>query len=367
MISRKQLLLYWPVLPFSWLYGLAVWIRNLLFKYHLLPSRRFDLPVICIGNITVGGTGKTPHTEYLIRLLQPACRVAVLSRGYKRASKGFVLATPNTSVKELGDEPFQMKQKFGSNILVAVDKDRCHGIGLLQGDPYNQPDVVLLDDAYQHRYVQPGLTILLTNYHRPIYKDLLLPAGRLRESANEKKRAQLVVVTKCPVDLSEKGMQEIEKQLKLRPDQKLFFSTFRYGETYQLFGTHTLSLSAITPQSHLLLLTGIATPRQLLYDLRTHTSHITSLAFGDHHAFSPSDVDRINETYIRLCEANQTLIFTTEKDATRLQALKGLNEAVRANLYVLTIEVTFLRNQEQAFNTQIQTYVRKNSRNRPMA
>ena len=221
--------------PFSFLYGIGVRLRNLLFDWKILRTERYDLPIICVGNLTVGGTGKTPHTEYLIRMLKNRYRIAVLSRGYRRKSKGFVLANIHTTAKDLGDEPFQIYSKFGQSITIAVDKKRCRGITrLLTILPTPKPRVILLDDAYQHRYVQAGLTCLLTNYHRLIYDDRLLPVGRLREPFKEKKRAQLIIVTKCPSDLSEHEMDTIKEKLHLLPYQSLYFSTFRYNSPYQL-------------------------------------------------------------------------------------------------------------------------------------
>ena len=211
---------YW-LLPLSWLYGLVVSIRNLMFDVGMLKSKTFPLPVICVGNVTVGGTGKTPHTEYLIRLLSKDHQVAVLSRGYKRKSEGYVLATKDTPMAEIGDEPYQMKatkdtpmaeigdepyqmkQKY-PQIHMAVDKDRCHGINqLMQNTVKPQTDVVILDDAYQHRYVKAGLNILLMDYHRLIHLDKLLPAGRLREPMSGSQRADIVIITKCPRDINE--------------------------------------------------------------------------------------------------------------------------------------------------------------------
>ena len=209
--------------PFSFLYGIGVNLRNQLFDLNILRSQSFDVPVICIGNITVGGTGKTPHTEYLIKLLQKEFQVAVLSRGYKRKSKGFVLATPDTPMEQIGDEPFQMKQKH-PQVHVAVDADRRRGIARLC-EPGITPEVevVLLDDAYQHRYVKPGINILLVDYHRMIGEDALLPAGRLREPERGKNRANIVIVTKCPHDIKPMDYRIISKHMDLYPYQKLLY------------------------------------------------------------------------------------------------------------------------------------------------
>ena len=219
--------------PLSILYGWVIACRNYLFDNGILKSHSFDLPVISVGNITVGGTGKTPHIEYLVNLLKGEFRVAVLSRGYKRLSKGFILADLNTSMHKIGDEPFQMRQKY-PDILVAVDKDRCHGIDKLRElDP--KPDAILLDDAYQHRYVKPGINILLVDYNRLICNDMMLPAGNLREPERGKNRANIVLITKCPQDIKPFDYRIISKHMKLYPYQKLFFTTFQYKGIKALF------------------------------------------------------------------------------------------------------------------------------------
>lgn len=202
--------------PLSWFYGLGVKLRNLLFDMEIRKSHRFNTPIISIGNITVGGTGKTPHVEYLIRLLQDHMRVAVLSRGYKRKSKGFILADNSTTMNDIGDEPFQMKQKF-PKVTVAVDKNRVHGINSLTNNDSKKSsiDIVLLDDAFQHRQLKPGVNILLVDYHRLIIYDKLLPAGRLREPMKGKDRADIVIVTKCPKDLKPMEYRVITKAMNL--------------------------------------------------------------------------------------------------------------------------------------------------------
>ena len=218
------------LLPLSFLYGIGVKFRNMLFDIGILKSRSFDVPVISVGNITVGGTGKTPHVEYLVQLLKDEFQVAVLSRGYKRRSRGFVLADDESSMEDLGDEPYQIKSKF-PNVKVAVDKDRCHGIMMLTDDDRgkNDVDVVLLDDAFQHRYVKPGISILLVDYHRLIIYDKLLPAGRLREPLSGKNRADIVIVTKCPADLRPMEYRVITKAMNLQIDT--LFSIHHSGRT----------------------------------------------------------------------------------------------------------------------------------------
>ena len=350
------------LLPLSWFYGLAVKARNLMFNIGVLKSRAFDVPVISVGNITVGGTGKTPHVEYLIGLLHNLCHVAVLSRGYKRKSKGFVKATTDTAMSEIGDEPYQMKQKFPA-VTVAVDNSRCHGIDELMSDQQQQPDVILLDDAFQHRYVKPGINILLVDYHRLIIYDELLPAGRLREPLSGKDRADIVIVTKCPKDLKPMGYRVITKAMNLYPFQQLFFTTLEYGELKPVFAHAVPPVATLSQLKgyHILLLTGIASPEQLMHDLAPTTPDITPLTFPDHHEFNEKDVQLINDTFGAL--PSPRIIITTEKDATRLQATEGLSNLVRANLFIIPINVCFMLEQGNTFNSYIINYVHKNSRN----
>ena len=350
--------------PLSWIYGLGVRLRNTLFSMGVLKSRAFDVPVISVGNITVGGTGKTPHVEYLVQLLQDLCRVAVLSRGYKRKSKGYIKATAQSTMPEIGDEPYQMMQKF-PHITVAVDKDRCHGIDQLLADS-DRPDVILLDDAFQHRYVKPGVNILLVDYHRLIIYDELLPAGRLREPLEGKDRADVVIVTKCPKDMKPMGFRVITKAMNLYAYQQLFFTTLEYGELRPVFQ----EAQSVVPLSQLhdynvLLLAGIASPKQLLHDLTPQVGYVTPLIFADHHQFTHHDVKNINEAFARLPEPR--IIITTEKDATRLQLVEELSDLVRTNLFIIPINVCFMLEQGNTFNSYIINYVHKNSRNSILA
>lgn len=353
------------LLPLSWLYGLGIGLRNVLFDMGLLESRAFSVPVISVGNLTVGGTGKTPHTEYILRLLSKHYRVAVLSRGYKRKSRGYRLAEADTPVETIGDEPWQMAHKF-PHVYVAVDHNRCRGIQRLCSDEATRDvEVVVLDDAYQHRYVKPGVNILLVDYHRLITDDRLLPAGRLREPQESKRRAHLVIVTKCPHNIKPMDFRVIQKALNLRPYQKLYFSALRYGTMRMLFGTGERTLKSILPKEHVLLLTGIASPEQMRLDLRRYTRHITPLAFPDHHYFRPQDVEEINRRFAALPLLR--LAVTTEKDATRLLNTPGLSDELRQALYVLPVEVEILRDEQQHFNENLLGYVLKNSRNSILA
>lgn len=353
------------LLPLSWLYGIGVWLRNKLFEFGLLKSRSFDVPVISVGNITVGGSGKTPHVEYLIGLLKDKKRVAVLSRGYKRKSKGYVLAGKDTQMSDIGDEPYQMKRKF-PDVLVAVDRDRCHGIDRLTTDEATKDtDVVLLDDAYQHRYVKPGVNILLVDYHRLIMYDKLLPAGRLREPQSGKARADIVIITKCPKDLKPMEYRVIIKAMGLYPYQSMYFTTLEYDDLRPVYCGENRPLSDIGKDENVLLLTGIASPKQIIYDLQPYTKRITPLTYPDHHQFTDKDIARINETFASL--PTPKMIVTTEKDNARLFGMNGLSDEVRHNMYVLPIRVKFMLDGEEDFNNKIISYVSKNSRDSVLA
>ena len=358
------------LLPLSWFYGLAVGFRNTLFEMGILKSRAFSLPVISVGNITVGGTGKTPHVEYLIELLQGCSKVAVLSRGYKRKSHGFVMADDSTSACDIGDEPFQMKQKY-PKVMVAVDKNRVHGIEELTARE-KDIDVVLLDDAYQHRYVKPGINILLVDYHRLIIYDKLLPAGRMREPLKGKNRAEIVIVTKCPRELKPMEFRVITKAMDLFPYQQLYFTTLEYGELKPVFENSTPDQKKLEGQGlsslktyNVLLLTGIASPRQMVEDLTPEVKALTPLCFADHHNFCEKDVEQINSAFEAM--PSPKCIVTTEKDAARLISLTTLSQDVKDHIYSLPVHIKFMLDQGDKFNENILGYVRKNSRNSILA
>ena len=353
------------LLPLSAVYGLGVRIRNQLFELGLLKSRNYDIPVIAVGNITVGGTGKTPHTEYLVRLLKDRMRVAVLSRGYKRRSRGYVLADDDTAQNMIGDEPYQMKRKF-KDIYVAVDKSRRHGIERLTTDERTRDvDVILLDDAYQHRYVKPGINILLVDYHRLINDDRLLPAGRLREHKNGKARADIVIVTKCPQQLKPMDFRVLSKTMNLYPYQKLYFSTLEYDNLTPLYCGEPRPLDSLSPDDNILLLTGIASPEQMMRDIGNYSGNITAMTFADHHRFTQKDIERLNETFADM--PSPKIIITTEKDNARLFGMHGLSDEVRRNIMMLPVRIRIMQNMEEDFNNKIIDYVHKNSRNSILA
>ena len=358
------------LLPLSWLYGLGVKFRNMLFDMNILKSKSYVVPIISVGNITVGGTGKTPHVEYLIQLLKDQFCVAMLSRGYKRKSHGYVLATTETPMKMIGDEPYQIKQKY-PNVTVAVDAKRTRGIEhLIHDDDTKETDVILLDDAFQHRYVKPGINILLVDYHRSIIFDKLIPAGRLREPLKGKDRADIVIVTKCPKDLKPMEFRVLTKQMNLYPYQQLFFTTLDYGRMKKVFADQTKgsdfpeNLEKLSDY-HVLLLTGIASPKQIYYDVKPHAKDVKTLAYGDHHAFTQRDIHHINQTYANM--PSPKVIITTEKDMVRLETAEGLSNEVRSNLLVLPVRISFMLEGETTFNENIIGYVQKNSRNSILA
>lgn len=335
-MSDSQIKTYPLLLPLAWIYGFIVAIRNLLFDTGVLKQKSHNIPVIGIGNITVGGTGKTPHTEYLIKLLKKDYQVAVLSRGYKRKSRGFILANKLSTMEEIGDEPLQMKTKF-PDIHVAVDANRRNGISRLLANDITPPvDVILMDDSFQHRYVIPDINILLVDYNRLITRDYLLPAGRLRESAMGKERADIIIVTKCPADITPVERNGIERELSLRYHQKIFFTTMSYPILMPQFKEAPL------------LVTGIASPHQMEEDLRRFYPGLELMAFPDHHVFSDADIEAIKK------RAAGRHIITTEKDSTRLKSLPHT---------VIPIEVEFIAKEEEKFNKIILDHVRQNPRN----
>ncbi|MGN0234260.1 MAG: tetraacyldisaccharide 4'-kinase [Bacteroidaceae bacterium] len=352
--------------PLSWLYGIGTALRNALYNMGILRSYAYDIPIIDVGNITVGGTGKTPHIEYLVRLLSPYYQVAILSRGYKRKSRGYILAKPDTPMHEIGDEPWQMKQKF-PDIHVAVDADRCRGIRRLCTDQEtSNVQVILLDDAFQYRRVRAGLNILLIDYHRMITDDRLLPAGHLREKAEGKDRADIVIITKCPPNITPMGYRVIQSALRLKPFQDLFYSSVHYGQLTHIDHGEKIRLEDLRNQDmHILLLSGIGNPLQMEQDMHRYAQHITPLAFSDHHYFSTEDLTLIKQTYGSMSEPK--IIITTEKDASRLRHIPHIPPSLRENIYVLPIHVEFMRNESKTFNLKIKDYVRHHSRNSKLA
>ena len=343
------------LLPVSWVYGLVVRLRNMLFDSGILKERSYPIPIISVGNITVGGTGKTPHVEYIIGLLKDKMKVGLISRGYKRRTRGYVRAGKDSTSIDIGDELMQVKEKY-PGIAIAADARRRRAVERLEGET----DVLVMDDGFQHRYVKPGLNILLVDWHRIVTMDELMPAGRLREPLKGKDRADVVIVSKCPEGMKPMDYRVISKQLGLYPYQKLFFSRIVYDKMRHYTDKRRTTMSYLGKENNILLLTGIASPRHLIEDLRPK-GEFRHLKFPDHHRFRPRDMARINEAYREM--PKPAIIITTEKDAVRLRESKGLDLEVERAIYVLPVKVEIMLDQEETFKETILDYVRKNTRN----
>lgn len=319
-------------------FGAVVNLRNWLFDHGLLRSVSHDLPIICVGNLAVGGTGKTPHTEMIVRqLLSEGRHVGILSRGYGRSSKGFQWVEPESSASHVGDEPLQMRLRLPHERLqCAVCESRNRGIRLMR-QQHPELEVIVLDDAFQHRWVRPSLSILLTDYAALYDTDQLLPAGRLREPSSGAQRAQVVIVTKCPADLSEQEAQAIAQRLHLRAEQALFFTTIAYA--------------SLPPTQRALLITGIARPQPLLEHLHQQGIAVEHLAYPDHHRFTPSD-----RTILLERAQHYDCVLTTEKDAVRLAEL-DLPRPLCERICAISIQPRILFNQETIFVETLHNYV----------
>ena len=317
------------LLPFVPIYYLATSIRNFLYDNKILKSKSYDLPVICVGNLSVGGTGKTPMIEYLVRLLSKDYKLATLSRGYKRKSKGFVLANENSSVSSLGDEPYQYYLKFGDNLQVAVDTNRQDGIQELLDRV--EPEVILLDDAFQHRKVKAGFNILLTDYNKLYTDDFLLPTGDLREPKHGAKRADFIIVTKCPQELTNSEQTSIINKLNPNTKQKVFFSTVEYEEN--ILGHNKQQDLSNLKSKHITIITGIANPKPLIDYLKSLGLNFEHLKFRDHHNFTASEIEEFSK---------KEFILTTEKDFVRLKDFRQ----IRDRLFYLPIRFEILNSEE---------------------
>lgn len=336
--------------PFSWGYGAGVWLRNAAFDVGLLPQEEFDVPVVSVGNITVGGTGKTPHVEYIIEALYRRYHVAVLSRGYKRKTKGFILASNNMTPRDIGDEPYQIFTKYSGLITLAVCENRRKGIReLLRIDP--EINLILLDDGFQHRYVTPKVNIVLVDYNHPPYEDRLMPLGTLREPARNVLRGDIVVVTKCPSDITAMDIRMVKKNLGLFPYQGLFFSNIRYADPVPVFPIQSpqlTSLQWLRDDDAVLCLTGIATPKPLVRYLRQFAASVKVMHFDDHHFFTRRDFTDIFKVYNRL-EGKRKFIITTEKDAVRIMNNPYFPPTRRQCIYYIPMKVGFLEMEGSSF------------------
>ncbi len=328
--------------PFSLIYGVVILIRNFLFDKKILRSVSFNFPLICVGNIAVGGTGKTPMTEYLIELLQPKYEVATLSRGYKRKTKGFAIANAQTTALEIGDEPMQFHEKY-PKVTVAVGEERIEAIPQILHDR-SKTEIIILDDAFQHRRVKPGLNILLTEYNNLYSRDFMMPAGDLRDVRLSSKRAQIIIVTKCKHDINEDEKNAITNELKILSHQNLFFSENLYSAPYHIFNKSQYDM---TQSTDLLLITGIANPKPMKAFLAENIHSFDMLHYPDHHIFLSTDLTDILKHFHKI-KSTDKIILTTEKDAVRLKKFE--KELAELPIYALPVKINMLFNETSKLN-----------------
>lgn len=344
---KPEFRIYQILRPLGWLYGAVSGIRNILYDRGIAKSTSFNIPIISIGNITVGGTGKTPHTEYTATILKDSYRTAVLSRGYGRHTKGFIMSDSHSDSGLIGDEPLQIKQRF-PDLDVAVCEDRVTGIRRIID--MCSPDVILLDDAFQHRKVTPSLNILLVNWHRNILDDAMLPAGRLRESAASRRRAHIIIVTKCPEDMSRESADALAAALRIRPSQQVYFTTLEYGTPYLMTDREH---AAALPSGPVLAVTGIASPRLMEDELKRQGLEVTMLTFPDHYRYCKEDIRLIMEQLESM--GPDAFVVTTAKDAARLTDME-IDADLAAKIYVLPVGVRFMRDKD-AFDRAVTVHV----------
>ena len=337
--------------PLSILYWFVIWIRNKLYDKNIFHSASFNFPIISVGNLSVGGTGKTPMVEYLVRLLKDDYKVATMSRGYKRKTKGFAIANENTTALDIGDEPMQFYKKF-PDITVSVAEERLVSIPQLLHD---KPDtnVIILDDAFQHRQVKAGLNIILTEYRDLFTRDFILPAGNLRDLKSSYKRADIIFVTKCKSHLTEEEKDKMIREIKPQAHQKIFFTKIEYGSPYHLFSKEEKFLS---PDANILLVCGIANPKPIKEVLNTYVATYDMMRFRDHHIFSSGDLKEIKEQFEKLDDGNK-IILTTEKDGVRLAKFE--NELKDLPVYVFPIRHKILFGEEEQFHSIVMDFVKR--------
>jgi len=360
MGNSKNIFLY----PLSLIYGLITGIRNFMYNTGILKSVEFDIPVICVGNITVGGTGKTPHTEYLAKLLRQNFKVAILSRGYKRKTRDFRIISSSSTVSEIGDEPIQISLKF-PDVLVAVDRNRVHGVNRIL-ETYPDTEVIILDDGFQHRRITPGFSILLSDFERLIIKDHMLPYGSLRESKGNMRRADIILITKSPENISPIRRRLIVKEVDKAPYQNLYFTSLIYKSPRPVFESNDKEESTIDISEcgncGIVLITGIANPLPFKEYLHNNFGEIIHLKFPDHYSFNEKDLKSISVAYHEL-KSPVRYLLTTEKDAVRLREFTNIAEPIRSAFFYIPIGIHFLNDDEGEFNNLIVDYVRKNKRN----
>lgn len=346
--------------PIALIYVFFVKLRHLLFDIGILKSETYKMPIIGVGNLSLGGSGKTPHIEHLVRMLSNEFKVAILSRGYGRKTKGYLKANQYSKYEDVGDEPMQYFRKFQSNVIVAVDANRRNGISnLIEDKALN--DVILMDDSFQHRYVKPGLSILLTDYQKLYKQDYIFPVGKLRDTISSSKRADIIIVTKTNKVLSPITRRNVEETLKPEPYQKLYFSYISYGNLVALSEVNKSVLP--TDINTILLFTGIANPYPLQEHLRFKSNELVAMDFPDHHDFSKSDLVSIRKKFEGLF-TQKKIIVTTEKDAMRLINSPYLSELNNLPIFYLPIEMKLHKQDRESFKNQIINYVRENKLNR---
>ncbi|MEG2755572.1 MAG: tetraacyldisaccharide 4'-kinase, partial [Mucinivorans sp.] len=335
-------------------YSSAVALRHRLFEWGFLKSVEFDIPIVCVGNLTMGGTGKTPTTEYLVGLLGGQYHVAVLSRGYKRRTKGFVLATTTSSYRTIGDEPKQIKLKF-PEMPVAVCEKRVEGIKMLR-KAHPEVNLIILDDAFQHRYVEPWVNILLMDYNRPIYQDKMFPLGGLRDLPYQIERAQFVLTTKCSADISPLEMRLVHTDLALLPYQRLYFTRFESGEPRALFPE--LVTSPMVKNVPVVIMSAIAQPNGFINHVACMHPIVHTLLFADHHSLKMRDIREL-EALLKNSPRN-TVVMMTEKDAVKLLNTKKVSLALKSRLYYIPIALKFIDEASEVnFSRQLCEYVRE--------
>lgn len=369
-MNFRRLYANFVLLPVSKIYGIVTYMRNKLFDWGILKQHSFDVPVIVVGNLAAGGTGKTPHTEYLVEGLRHSFHLAVISRGYKRHTKGFVMATSHSTPRDIGDEPYQIYRKFNGDVPVVVCEDRVYGITeLLKIDP--AINLIILDDAFQHRYVKPLLSICITEYGRPVYEDKLLPYGRLRESKRGLNRADLIVVTKCPDQIKPLDCLLISKHLNLYPppSQELFFSRYSYCQLKPLFpkdATDVPFLDWMTPDDAILILAGIGNPRPFVRYIKGFKPKVRVNVYPDHHAYTRKDMENIRRRFETM-KGNRRVIITTEKDAVRLSNNPYFPHELKSAIFYVPIKVEFINyNERQPFVDTVREMLRLKAQGTPL-
>ncbi|MDE6041435.1 MAG: tetraacyldisaccharide 4'-kinase [Muribaculaceae bacterium] len=330
------------LLPLSKVYGAVTYMRNKMFDWRVLKEVEFDVPIVTVGNLAVGGTGKTPHVEYIVNAFRDDFKVAVLSRGYRRKTKGFIIAGRTSTPQDIGDEAYQVYHKFGGKVTVAVCEDRVEGVeDLLRVHP--DINMIVLDDAFQHRYIKPTVSIVITEYNHPIYQDHLLPYGHLREPARGINRADIVIVSKCPTSMKPMDFRMVKNRYDLFPSQHLFYSHYEYQILQPVFpdiATVVPYLDYLTESDSILAIAGIGNPRPFIRHLKSFRAKVKVDIYPDHHRYTKKDMAHIKSRYEQM-KGSQKIIITTEKDAVRLAACPYFPFELKSSIYYLPITVDF--------------------------